>query len=446
MSVLLIITYIISSIFISIFTKKQQHIIEDISSNKKNIYYFIIFHIIPILCFVEYFLYNPSFSDFINYYKTSFDISTNYSEAMSTDSPGTFITYIILLIVFIFLIPCLLIKFRIKKYLHLLICLVPIFFSYKSTVVRNDEEHILIALEITSVTLSIALMLFAINTPNDFISKKIPKLFIYHNKIIHVIGIIIIFLATILCSFSNSYNIQSPKIKIQIPTEIKEKIDNKTVTSYPWDILWSANNQLNYVCFPTLQSYVAFDPYLDQKNADFFNSTSAPDYIIWEQKSIDDRLLEWESPKTYFTIFTNYEYSGLYYEYNYRKIYLLQKKAIPPKASIISKNTIQSQIDRSIDIPLTQSIKTISFNTSKKNISMLKKSLFRTEPLYINMEFSDNSIKKYRILPSQMESELPLSIFSFTNVSKEIKRISFSGKDLKLYDKDITITITEYNI
>lgn len=98
---------------------------------------------------------------------------------------------------------------------------------------------------------------------------------------------------------------------LALSEKMRAAIGTQTTAIYPWENTIAAANQLNWRPMPVIQQYIAYTPLLDQKNADFFNSASAPEFVIWhhlnQQFAIDDRHFLSESPQTTTAILQNYQ-------------------------------------------------------------------------------------------------------------------------------------------
>jgi len=80
-----------------------------------------------------------------------------------------------------------------------------------------------------------------------------------------------------------------------------------TVDVMAWDIgLIYADPALNWDPRPLLSSYSAYTPWLDQQDADFLRSDSAPDFIVYTYISIDDRDPAFDEPATFRALLENY--------------------------------------------------------------------------------------------------------------------------------------------
>jgi hypothetical protein len=75
---------------------------------------------------------------------------------------------------------------------------------------------------------------------------------------------------------------------LRLPKGMREMIGDTTVDIYPWELSIAAANNLNWQPRPAFQTYVAYMPFLDRKNAEFYSSASAPDYIVWHHHEFQD--------------------------------------------------------------------------------------------------------------------------------------------------------------
>lgn len=93
----------------------------------------------------------------------------------------------------------------------------------------------------------------------------------------------------------------------KLPASITEVVGKSTVDIMPWEIAQIYYSELNYNPRPVVQSYSAYDEYLDNKNYEKYISESAPEYIIYANFSIDGRYPFWDESKTKRAILTHYE-------------------------------------------------------------------------------------------------------------------------------------------
>lgn len=90
----------------------------------------------------------------------------------------------------------------------------------------------------------------------------------------------------------------------------KEVIGNRSVDIVPSEISRIYFNGLHYNPRPVIQSYAAFDKYLDGLNYQKYISAGAPDFILFSVESIDDRFPFFDETKTKMAILSHYEVAG----------------------------------------------------------------------------------------------------------------------------------------
>jgi hypothetical protein len=98
-----------------------------------------------------------------------------------------------------------------------------------------------------------------------------------------------------------------PAPRVRIKPYQTSIIGTSNVDIIPWEISEIFVNHLNYNPRPVIQSYSAYDRYLDQKNADKYSSASAPDFLLFSLMTIDDRYAFWDESITRRTMLSNYE-------------------------------------------------------------------------------------------------------------------------------------------
>lgn len=113
---------------------------------------------------------------------------------------------------------------------------------------------------------------------------------------------------------------------IKLPDSFLSKIGNETVDVYPWNIQMLLENKLNYKPRPVIQSYISYTKKLEELNFNHYNSSNAPQYVIYEFESIDNRYPLFDESKLNLALNLNYEVvdKGII---DNKKILLLKKKS-----------------------------------------------------------------------------------------------------------------------
>lgn len=125
--------------------------------------------------------------------------------------------------------------------------------------------------------------------------------------------------------FSAHSGFQKGTATTKLPAEILQKIGSHTIDVYPWDIRLLLDNGLHYLPRPVCQSYSAYTPYLENRNFDHFNSQKAPQFVLYEYLSTDNRYALFEEPKVNLALSRNYEVTNQF-DFDGRRFLLLEKK------------------------------------------------------------------------------------------------------------------------
>ncbi len=92
----------------------------------------------------------------------------------------------------------------------------------------------------------------------------------------------------------------------QLPDNIKNAISNSTIDTYPWNTQLLLENKLNFTPRPVFQSYCVFTPELEESNYEYYISTKAPKFVLYDFGSIDNRYPLFDEPKLNLLFTSNY--------------------------------------------------------------------------------------------------------------------------------------------
>jgi len=90
--------------------------------------------------------------------------------------------------------------------------------------------------------------------------------------------------------------------------ELVAALDGRRVHAEPWDVaaLWAYG--LDWQPLPVIQTYSAYGPHLDHRNAELVRDPSrGPDAVLLTTSSVDYRVPEWESPEARFEMACHFE-------------------------------------------------------------------------------------------------------------------------------------------
>jgi len=90
------------------------------------------------------------------------------------------------------------------------------------------------------------------------------------------------------------------------PNILNNIIGNQTVDVYPWDISLLYAYDLNWTPRPILNSVNGYNVHLDKLDASFYQQENSPKFILYKQKTIDNRYYLFDEPATSRVISCNY--------------------------------------------------------------------------------------------------------------------------------------------
>lgn len=93
----------------------------------------------------------------------------------------------------------------------------------------------------------------------------------------------------------------------QVPGSMVERIGDAPVVIDPYEISAAWAYDLDWVPFPSMQRYLGYTPYLDQRNADLLDGEDAPAFVLRQRFAvIQRRYAPAESPAFVTALFCNY--------------------------------------------------------------------------------------------------------------------------------------------
>lgn len=198
---------------------------------------------------------------------------------------------------------------------------------------------------------------------------------------------------------------------------------NSSADSIPWDIADITANHLNYSPRPVIQSYAAYTDILQRKNAEHFRSHSSPSYIIIQSKSIDGRMPLDMDGQSIRALSSNYKLVGhgsrgsliLHKNpgQNRYPVHQLYSRTIPLKSGLSNGNRNWTILPKNL---LLGSIFSIRINSTP--FRKLQTMLFKSQPIYMEIEFSSGQILSYKVL-EHGTSNVPLYPFVTDNQTLE---------------------------
>lgn len=231
----------------------------------------------------------------------------------------------------------------------------------------------------------------------------------------------------------------------KLSAEMLNLIGKNTLDVYPWEVSVIAANDLNWRPRPVYQSYVAFTPWLDDKNEQFIKSLSAPEFILFDRnhaggevESIDGRSLFNDEPKTWASIVRNY--SVVREEDN---SILLQRKKTVAFHQAVNMEMTYSRWNKWIQVPkMNGGILRAEISFRRNIFGRLKKLFWKDSQTFIEYNI-DGKIERHRLVLENASSGIWIEPFmmklSLHLSGSKVSEIRIIHQDAGGFDPDITI-------
>lgn len=234
--------------------------------------------------------------------------------------------------------------------------------------------------------------------------------------------------------------------------ELKNVIGDHTVDIIPAEISKIYFNGLRYNPRPVIQSYSAYDGYLDSLNYQKYMAPDAPDYILFALNSIDNRYPFFDETKTKLAILSHYTIIG-----DVKGDLLLKKKPIYENLVKTNEEIINLKFGDVVTIkkvtPLQYSKILIKYNLWGK----IKRLFYHPPLLKITVTLDNGDTESFRgikpilaggvILNKYVDSEKEFQLLmqSDGRLNANIKKIRFeSDSDEGGFASDIKIVTSYY--
>lgn len=186
-------------------------------------------------------------------------------------------------------------------------------------------------------------------------------------------------------------------------------IGDRTVDVYPWETTFVPANGLNWRSRPSPASYGTYTPKLDNLNAGFFSSSSAPQFILWDARegisSIDGRHILHDEPATLSTILEKYRLV----EVQGSQI-LLEKqpaKINAHKSKVLDKQAIAWE--DWIEVPQSPGLVRAAIGYSPNIKQKIGDLWFRSEPVTMTVKKQDGQELVFRTVPKNLSQGIVIN-------------------------------------
>ena len=228
----------------------------------------------------------------------------------------------------------------------------------------------------------------------------------------------------------------TPHYNVTYPKEVLDIIGNNTIDLVPNETSEIYFNKLNYNPRPIIQSYQAYNEYLDKKNQEKYLSATAPDFVIYGIESTDNKYAIGDETLTLIALLQRYEPIKIW-----DKRLLLKKKKQTKTLKLVRQLRTIGEMGKIFD--LNSLIKTDSSNRRLLSIIKVKTTynwlgkllnLF-FQPPHLNMEFTTKEGEKtiYRTVPILLNKGLIVNaeIDDITDVKQFFETGLVENKDIQ---------------
>lgn len=411
--------------------------------NRPVIHYLLV--LMPIIFILVFSIYLPV--HLIEYIKSFFLIIKGTNDAMFLEVFSSYSLYATLCIILLLFLPLVKLryKYNIEGFYRLFVFSLAVFISFKQGYTRADEHQLLFLGAIPLMILQ-SFQLSSISAPvKGVLATVCIFLAFFSAKSSHI-------LLSPRFSYSNIQSVHEKSYSL-IPAKIRKIISDSTVDIIPGRISMAFTDSLNYKPRPVPQSYIAFNRNLDETNAEFFKGQKSPEFVLYNNGSIDDRHPFWDESYTKLVLLENYTLVSFFEGKKIKNVipkdsFLLLKKN-EYKLSINEKLVLDTvvRLDDTIMIPFSKNLLRMHAEVHYTLPNKIRNTLFHSRAAYIKLFYDDYSSSRHRVIPKILEEGVFLNYkilssteaFSFfSNSLDELPRTTkFVIEGNKLWVKDL---------
>ncbi|MBA4851623.1 hypothetical protein [Emticicia sp. BO119] len=204
--------------------------------------------------------------------------------------------------------------------------------------------------------------------------------------------------------FKDIFNLPCYKTHKTYPADVLTRIGNKSVDIIPNEISEIYFNRLNYNPRPTLQSYQAYNQYLDNKNREKYLSATAPDFVVYGVESTDNKYAWGDETQTLLALLQRYKPVKIW-----GNRLLLQKQPFIKTLKQIKNQKVKLRFGQEYNIQADTSVNTISvlkIKTARTWFGKLMNLFFQPSHFAITITTEDGKMASYNSVSILLEKGL----------------------------------------
>lgn len=234
-----------------------------------------------------------------------------------------------------------------------------------------------------------------------------------------------------------------------LPSVIKDKIGNSTIDIVPTRISMAYFNNLNYHPRPVIQSYAAYSKPLDDFNYAIYTSSTAPEYLIFGNGTIDDRYHFFDEGRTKIAIRQQYVVVD-----SFDGNLLLRKTDTASQLHIIQKRNQILELNKTYELTESQYLQYATFDIRYSKRGSFMRFLFQPPEVSIKFILEDGRSVNHRLIITTLQNPVLLSSYIENNkdawnffsgnkmTDKKIKQMMISAPSWA-YEKEIGLQMQE---
>lgn len=234
-----------------------------------------------------------------------------------------------------------------------------------------------------------------------------------------------------------------------LPAGMRTMIGDAPVDVYPWDLAIIPANGLNWRPRPVIQSYAAYTPWLDARDAEHFASAQAPEFLIWHRTDGDrnvngtglgglDGKLTWnDEPQTMLALLAHYEQVLAQGRFT-----LLRKREPLEVTATPVLGVRQAAWGVWIAVPDPgPGVWRAKVHLPAGLRRRLKRSLYKDDRFQVMMKDADGRVYTYRIAPKNAEEGLWISPAPQDGgLGRPVREVMFTASGISMMKDSLELT------
>jgi hypothetical protein len=208
----------------------------------------------------------------------------------------------------------------------------------------------------------------------------------------------------------------------------RQLIGGATVDVYPHELTYIPANGMNWKPRPVLQSYIAYTPWLDGKNAEHFRSGDIPEFLLWEAPggdivniAIDGRYVLNDEPRTVLEIFNRYRIHG-----PDGNVLLMKKASVPFFGPETPVGKARTRWGRWIDVPAAPdcAVQRAKVSIRRKLAGRLKRLAYKEHAFQVEYRFSDGTTAQHRFVADNAAAGIWVNPYIVNIWKPQVRRVT----------------------